>query len=87
MLKQSNISWSIFDLPSKETELAKLQQASEDSNLWNNVQKAQQLMKQIADLRNEIESWQSLERRTKDALELVQMQDESLLAGTRKGNH
>lgn len=79
MLKQSNTLWSIFDLPSKETELAKLQQASEDSNLWNNVQKAQQLMKQIADLRNEIEGWQSLERRTKDALELAQMQDESLL--------
>jgi peptide chain release factor 2 len=80
VLKQSNTSWSIFDLPSKEIQLAKLQKDSEDSDLWNNVQKAQQLMKQIADLRNEIESWQSLQRRTKDALELVQMQDESLLA-------
>ena len=84
MLRPSNILRSFFDLPRKEVELAKLQQASEDSSLWNNVQKAQQLMKQIADLRDEIEGWQSLERRTKDALELAQMEDESLLPDLEK---
>jgi len=35
-------------------------------------------MKKIAELREEIESWEGLQRRIRDALELAQMEDESL---------
>jgi len=35
-------------------------------------------MKKIADLRDEIETWRSLEQRTKDTLELAEMGDDSL---------
>jgi peptide chain release factor 2 len=49
-------------------------------DLWSNTQKAQQLMKRISSLREEIEAWRSLEKRLADALELAQLQDASLQA-------
>lgn len=76
-------SWSVFDLPKKETELAKLEQQSAAPDLWNNPQNAQQLMKRISSLRSEIEGWRNLERRISDALELAELNDESLDAELR----
>ena len=74
----SSHSWSVFDLPKKEAELRKLEEQSAAPNLWDDAQKAQQLMKRIASLRNEIEGWRSLERRIADGLELAELGDESL---------
>ena len=74
----SSHSWSVFDLPKKEAELRKLEEQSAAPNLWDDAQKAQQLMKRIASLRNEIEGWRSLERRITDGLELAELGDESL---------
>jgi peptide chain release factor 2 len=74
----SSRSWSVFDLPKKEAELAKLEQQSADPDLWNNPQIAQQLLKRISSLRNEIEGWRNMDRRISDALELAQLNDESL---------
>jgi peptide chain release factor 2 len=72
------IYWCIFDLPAKETELIKLQEQSEDPNLWNDRQNAQSLMKNLADLREEIEGWRTIEQRAKDNLELAELGDEGL---------
>jgi len=72
------IYWCIFDLPTKENELKKLQEQSEDPNLWDNRQNAQSLMKKLADLRDEVEGWRKLERRVKDDLELAELGDEGL---------
>lgn len=72
------IYWCIFDLPAKEIELVKLQEQSEDPNLWDDRRNAQTLMKKLADLRDEIEGWHAIERRVKDDLELAELGDESL---------
>jgi peptide chain release factor 2 len=69
---------SIFDLPSKQQELEKLQKRAEDPDLWKDVDRAQELMKKISDLQAEIESWKSFESRIKNSLELAEFEDESL---------
>jgi peptide chain release factor 2 len=67
-------------LEKKEAELNDYHQQSEDPDIWNDAAAAQRLMKKIAELREEVEPIQSLYRRTKDTLELAEMDDESLLA-------
>ena len=37
-------------------------------------------MKQLSELRDEVESWRTLDQRIHDALELAEMEDESLRA-------
>jgi len=64
----------------KEAELNEYQQKSEDPNLWNDADAAQRLMKKISELRDEIEPVQNLQRRASDALELAEMDDETLRA-------
>lgn len=78
MPKKSSSSWCIFDFPIREAELADLQAQSEDSGLWNNPEKAQTVMKNLSELRDEIEGWRKLEKRIKDTLELSEMDDESM---------
>jgi peptide chain release factor 2 len=55
-----------------------LQKQSEDLNFWSNPDNAQKVMKKIASLRYEIDDWLKLEQRISDALELAQLEDESL---------
>ena len=76
--KKSKTYWCIFDLPAKENDLSKLQEQSEDPNLWDNRQNAQSLMKNLADLREEVEGWRTIEQRAKDDLELAELGDEAL---------
>lgn len=55
-----------------------MQKKSEDPNLWNDPQQAQSLMKNLADLRDEITLWRGLEKKINDTLELAQLEDPSL---------
>lgn len=75
---ESMNSWCIFDLPGKEVEIADLQKKSEDPDLWNDRERAQRVMKNLADLRDELDGWQKLEKRIAGALELAELEDESL---------
>ncbi|MGE5223353.1 MAG: peptide chain release factor 2 [Omnitrophica WOR_2 bacterium] len=67
-----------LDLASKETQLQKLETESQDPDLWSDTERAQRLMKQLAALRDEVQGWQTLSQRINDALELAQLEDESL---------
>ena len=77
VLQKSTIYWSIFDLPQKEAKVAELQKQTENPDLWNDSQQAQKLMKQLSELRDEVEGWRKLEKRVHDSLELSEMGDES----------
>jgi protein subunit release factor A len=74
----SSSFWCIFDFPEKIIELEQLEKRSEDTSLWDDHQEALKIMKKLADLRTEIESWHALQKRTQDTLELVELGDESL---------
>ncbi|MAT44617.1 MAG: peptide chain release factor 2 [Anaerolineaceae bacterium] len=71
------ISWCTFDLNKKEEELRELTKKSEDPNLWDDRVNAQNILKSINDLREEIDSWKSLSKKIDDAKELAEMGDES----------
>lgn len=63
---------------SKETELTELTKQSEDPDLWNDRERAQRIMKDMADLRAEVDGWKALVQRLEDAIELAGTEDESL---------
>lgn len=67
-------------MPAKENLLEKFKEASQDPDLWDDPDRAQQVMKKLSGLREEVESWRKLEQRTHDALELAELEDESLRA-------
>ncbi|MCW5873735.1 MAG: peptide chain release factor 2 [Anaerolineales bacterium] len=74
----SNRSWSVFDLPQQEANLATLEEQSAAPDLWDNPTQAQQLMKRVSGLREHIESWRTLESRIRESRELAELGDESL---------
>lgn len=76
----SNPFWSVFDLPKQEAELANLEQQATAPDLWDNPNQAQQLMKRVSALREQVESWRKLEQRIADNRELAELGDESLRA-------
>ncbi len=65
-------------MPIKEAQFSQYQKQSEDPDLWDDPEYAQRLMKQLSALRGEVEAWHSLVQRIHDALELAQLEDESL---------
>ncbi|MFN2126641.1 MAG: peptide chain release factor 2 [Anaerolineales bacterium] len=69
----------VFDLAGKNKKIDELEKLSEASDFWNDPQSAKSIMKKMAVLRSEVESWGQLQSRIKDALELSQMEDESLI--------
>jgi peptide chain release factor 2 len=76
--KKSSSSWCIFDFPKREAELASLQAESEKDDLWSNPEQAQTLMKNLSEVRDDVEGWRSLKKRIDDTLELSEMDDESM---------
>ena len=72
------IYWSIFDLPSKEAEYQRLTEQSHNQSLWNDPVQAQRLMKKLSNLREEIDSWKTINQKIQETLEIAQLGDESL---------
>ncbi|HEX7556183.1 MAG TPA: peptide chain release factor 2 [Leptolinea sp.] len=67
-----------LDFPKREVELAALQSQSEATDLWNDSVQAQTIMKNLSEVRDDVEGWLSLKHRIEDTLELSEMGDESM---------
>jgi peptide chain release factor 2 len=67
-------------LAAQEKRLADLEQSAQNPDLWADPEKAQETMRQLARVREEVESWRKLNQRLADALELVNLGDEGLRA-------
>jgi peptide chain release factor 2 len=76
--KKPNIYWCVFDFAGKNAQLQKLQLESEQPELWNDPERARHVMKKLARLREEVGGWRTLSQRVSDALELAQLEDDSL---------
>jgi peptide chain release factor 2 len=61
-----------------EAQLLDLQTLSENQELWNDPQNAQEVMKKLSDLKSEIDSWKIFYNRITDTLELAQIADDSM---------
>lgn len=73
----------VFDLPGKEHQVEKLEQAAAQSDFWDDPGAAQATMQELVTLKTEIERWKTLYSRVRDALELLDLAeadaDETLL--------
>ncbi|MGB9798541.1 MAG: peptide chain release factor 2 [Thermanaerothrix sp.] len=67
-----------LDLDKKRADLEALQKISEDPKLWDDPSHAQRVMKRLAEVKEELESWDRLTLRVQDLLDLAQLEDESL---------
>ncbi len=83
-IRNFSIYRSIFDLAQKKEKLAALEKEAQDPNLWDNREHAQKVMITQAGLRDEIEHFEALKKRTEDTAELLQMGDDSILEELEK---
>jgi len=72
-------SGGAFDLTEKEREVVELEKRAGSPDFWNDRETAQETMRQIAELREQLDRWQALEQRSRDALELATLDDDSLI--------
>jgi peptide chain release factor 2 len=69
----SQRSWCVFDAPGKQARLTELETEAASPDLWSDQAAAQQVMRDLSTVRDELEPWLAVERRTRDALELVEL--------------
>ncbi|MBN1991480.1 MAG: peptide chain release factor 2 [Anaerolineae bacterium] len=73
-----------LDVVGKTKQIEALEKESGAADFWHDQRAAQAKMQQLADLREMVDTWQKIQRRVKDALELIEMaaaeEDDSLLA-------
>lgn len=67
-----------LDIEGQVAKISELEGRTSDPEFWNNPDEARNLMQEIARLRESVEPWQALSSRIEDALELSQMDDDSL---------
>jgi peptide chain release factor 2 len=76
--------WCVFDIAGKEKQVEALEKESGEAGFWNDQLEAQVKMRRISDFRDQVTTWQGIERRVKYALDLIEMateeNDDSLLA-------
>jgi len=72
------ISRCVFDLAGKERQASDLESQSSASGFWDDPRAAQQTMQRLSRLNEEIARWREVQGRINDAIELAEMDDESM---------
>ncbi len=62
-----------FDLPQRKSQLAELEAQAEDPDLWNDTDRAQEIMRQLSAGRAFVLPFDTLDKRAADLLELAEM--------------
>jgi len=65
--------WCVFDAPGKQARLNELDLQAAAPDLWSDQATAQQVMRELSALREELDPWIAVERRARDMLELVEL--------------
>ena len=73
-----------IDLIGLENKLKALQLQQESPEFWQNQNNAQAVSREISKIQNRIEPWQKLNSAVKDSLELIAMDDTSILKDLQK---
>lgn len=63
----------VFDLPTKASELATLEERAADPDLWNDQREAQTLMQRMTRLKEEVDGWNSLAAQLNGLSELLEI--------------
>ncbi len=67
-----------LDIDGKAERIAALEETSSTTEFWSNADAAQKTMQELSVLRAEVDRWQSVAHRIDEALELAQIDDDSL---------
>ncbi|HQY90309.1 peptide chain release factor 2 [Caldilinea sp.] len=72
----------IFDIPGKSVRIKELDARIQQSDFWDDAQSAQKVMQDLSSLREKVDVWEAIGRRTHDALDLygIAEDDPDLLA-------
>ena len=68
--------WCVFDLATKKTQIAKLDEESVAEDFWSDNRKAQAQMQQLNALREEVTTWEGIATQLNDLLGLTQLLEE-----------
>lgn len=71
-------TWGLLDLDTVKTELESLEAEMSAADFWSDQDKAKSVSKQAADLKEELETWESFIKEVDDLLEFASSDDESL---------
>ena len=63
--------WCVFDVASKEKQIAQLEQETAQADFWQDRKKAQETMRQVSQLKATITTWRNLEQSVADLAALV----------------
>ena len=77
MKVNSLLSGGIFDLDTKEKEIADLEAKAHAPNFWNDNITAQKVMQQITKRKSWVEAWASIQRKLQDGQALLELAEES----------
>jgi peptide chain release factor 2 len=69
-------SGGVFDLATKLSRADELEAETQQENFWSDQQAAQKKMQEMAALRAVVETWEGINRRAQDALELLAMAED-----------
>jgi peptide chain release factor 2 len=83
-LTRSKRCGGVFDLAGKEVEAARLEEESAGRDIWNDPQAAKTVMRDLSNLRDQLNTWNKLTQEVSDARELLEMSveadDQTLIA-------
>ncbi len=66
-------SSAVFDVPSLEGEISRLEQQSAQPGFWDESISAQKVMRRIAEAREQVEMWRGTEARARDLADLLEL--------------
>jgi peptide chain release factor 2 len=76
------LPWSVFDIPTRETEIVQLEKKSAAPDFWTDTNAAKHLMRELADKKRLVTKWREIEKRTADTIELAALiTEDASLAG------
>ncbi len=67
----------VFDIPGKKAEIARLEEKSASADIWNDPEAAKAVMRELAALREQVETWDRLASRAEDALAMLELAEEA----------
>ena len=79
LLERVHQAFDSLHIDAKAEELSAVDEQLADSNVWANVERAQMLSKESANLRAQVEPWQILKAQVADLQELLDLGDESMV--------
>ncbi|MSQ22978.1 MAG: peptide chain release factor 2 [Chloroflexi bacterium] len=63
--------WCVFDEAGRKRRIVELDEQAGKPELWNDPERAQALLRELSDLRSELEPWQTLAKQLEDADDLL----------------